>query len=51
MSIPKSNNSDAVAIRKHLRERILDDVLGMFNSFNEEEEEEERRQKRKMIGI
>ena len=40
MSIPKSNNSDAVAIRKHLRERILDDVLGMFNSFNEEEEEE-----------
>ena len=41
MSIPKSNNSDAVAIRKHLRERILDDVLGMFNSFNEEEEEEE----------
>ncbi len=39
MSIPKSNNSDAVAIRKHLRERILDDVLGMFNSFNEEEEE------------
>jgi len=41
MSLPKSNNSDAVAIRKHLRERILDDVLGMFNSFNEEEEEEE----------
>ena len=39
MNAPNSSTSEG--IRKCLKERILDDMLGAFNSFKEEEEEEE----------
>ena len=38
MNVPNSSTSEG--IRKCLKERILDDMLGAFNSFKEEEEEE-----------
>ena len=38
MNAPNSSTSEG--IRKCLKERILDDMLGAFNSFKEEEEEE-----------